>query len=160
MPYVCRNAEGHVSGLFAELQPGFATEFLAADDPEVLFFQSAAGQEQLIYDSMTLNEYKLYHATNLNKQIIAYADSRYDLKQQQLFTQLLIGALPNRAAYINAVWTWMQAVLAYYYTLEDAITAAADKAAVAAVVVDQAQLDVFTADDPLHTVREALAIPD
>jgi hypothetical protein len=38
MPYVSRGDGGAVNGLYANLQPGFAEEFLPDDNPEVLAF--------------------------------------------------------------------------------------------------------------------------
>lgn len=38
MPYVSRNDAGNINGLFANLQPGYAEEFLPDDDPEVVAF--------------------------------------------------------------------------------------------------------------------------
>ncbi|MBX5063451.1 hypothetical protein [Rhizobium lentis] len=36
MPYVMRNADGDICGLFEQPQEGFAEELLAADDPAVI----------------------------------------------------------------------------------------------------------------------------
>lgn len=40
MPYVKRNAANKVSGVFVAAQPGFAEEFLAPDDPEVIAYNT------------------------------------------------------------------------------------------------------------------------
>jgi hypothetical protein len=38
MPYVQRDDEGNITGIFANPQPGFAEEYLPDDDPEVVAF--------------------------------------------------------------------------------------------------------------------------
>ncbi|WP_165418858.1 hypothetical protein [Rhizobium ruizarguesonis] len=38
MPYVTRNAEGEIAGMFEQLQPEMAEEFLPDDNPEVVAF--------------------------------------------------------------------------------------------------------------------------
>lgn len=38
MPYVSRDDNGNINGLYANLQPGFAEEYLPDDDPEVVAF--------------------------------------------------------------------------------------------------------------------------
>jgi hypothetical protein len=41
MPYVSRDDGGSINGLYANLQPGFAEEWLPDDDPEVLAYQES-----------------------------------------------------------------------------------------------------------------------
>lgn len=38
MPYVSRDAEGHINGVYEQLQEGYAEEWLPADDPELLAY--------------------------------------------------------------------------------------------------------------------------
>jgi hypothetical protein len=38
MPYVSRNDSNAINGMYANLQPGYAEEFLPDDDPEVVAF--------------------------------------------------------------------------------------------------------------------------
>jgi hypothetical protein len=38
MPYVSRDGSDSINGLYANLQPGFAEEYLPDDDPEVMAF--------------------------------------------------------------------------------------------------------------------------
>lgn len=38
MPYVSRDAEGHINGVYEQLQEGYAEEWLPADDPELLVY--------------------------------------------------------------------------------------------------------------------------
>ncbi|QIG66835.1 hypothetical protein EVB41_005 [Rhizobium phage RHph_TM3_14A] len=38
MPYVSRDINGNINGLYEQLQEGYAEEFLLADDPEVVAF--------------------------------------------------------------------------------------------------------------------------
>lgn len=38
MPYVSRGDNGKINGLYANLQPGYAEEFLPDDNPEVMAF--------------------------------------------------------------------------------------------------------------------------
>jgi hypothetical protein len=38
MPYVSRDENGSINGLYSNLQPGYAEEFLPDDNPEVMAF--------------------------------------------------------------------------------------------------------------------------
>lgn len=38
MPYVSRDDSSNINGIYANLQPGYAEEYLPEDDPEVLAF--------------------------------------------------------------------------------------------------------------------------
>lgn len=38
MPYVSRNENGEINGVYVNLQPGYGEEHLADDDPAVLAF--------------------------------------------------------------------------------------------------------------------------
>lgn len=40
MPYIQRNKDGKIKGVFARLQQGYAEEFLPDDDAEVLAYQN------------------------------------------------------------------------------------------------------------------------
>jgi len=40
MPYVSRNTDGVVVGLYTWSQPDYATEFLPSDDPEVVAYEN------------------------------------------------------------------------------------------------------------------------
>jgi hypothetical protein len=42
MPYVKRNVDGGLDGLFEQLQEGYAEEFLPDDNPEVIEFSEKA----------------------------------------------------------------------------------------------------------------------
>jgi hypothetical protein len=42
MPYVSRNDQAGINGVYANLQPGYAEEFLPDDDPEVVAFLNPA----------------------------------------------------------------------------------------------------------------------
>jgi hypothetical protein len=126
----------------------------------VTAFLSGASKEQLVADGLTLAAYKAWKIAEINKKIGEYTYSRYQAHRQDTFAFLHQIGGANRKAYIQAVWDWMDDVFDYYYTLEDAVTAAADKPAVAAVAVAQSQLDTFTTNDPLKTIRGARAIAD
>ncbi|WP_064696056.1 hypothetical protein [Rhizobium aegyptiacum] len=55
MPYVMRNAEGDICGLFEQPQAGFAEELLAADDPAVIAFNN----KPLPVASVSARQFKL-----------------------------------------------------------------------------------------------------
>ena len=41
MPYVQRDDDGNINGIYANLQPGYAEEYLPDNNPEVLAFMEA-----------------------------------------------------------------------------------------------------------------------
>jgi len=47
MPYVQRDTGGNVIGVYARLQPGYATELLADNDPAVIAFLTPAAASNL-----------------------------------------------------------------------------------------------------------------
>lgn len=152
-----------INGVFYSRQPGTAEEELPDNDPELLEFLNNND-----FYRMPLNDYKTARITEISEQIKEYVYSRYALHRQMSFTNILLEATtgditnqkPNRAAYVNSVWTWIQSVFAYYYILQNAIINAPDKNTVMAVAVDQAQLDAFTASDPNRAIEVALTIQD
>ena len=57
MPYVSRDENGNINGMFANKQPEFGEEWLEEDDPEVLAFNEAQNappppspQDQILFD--------------------------------------------------------------------------------------------------------------
>jgi hypothetical protein len=58
MPYVSRDGSDSINGLYANLQPGFAEEYLPDDDPDVVAFLESmalqppgpAPEHQVLYD--------------------------------------------------------------------------------------------------------------
>jgi hypothetical protein len=55
MPYVSRDESGNITGVFANLQSGYAEEYLPDDDPEVIAFlepkpQPPTSAEQIAFD--------------------------------------------------------------------------------------------------------------
>jgi hypothetical protein len=69
MPYVSRDQNGNISGTFANPQPGFATEFLADNDPAIVAFlkppQMVASQD-LIAQFTTADITTIQTAINSN----------------------------------------------------------------------------------------------
>lgn len=155
--FVSRDGDNLITGAFYSRQPGRAEEELADNNSELLDFLN--NNE---FYRMSLNDYKTLCINKINDQIKDYVYSRYALHRQITLTNILLEATStgktNRAAYVGSVWTWTQSVFSYYYTLQNAIIAAADKTAVKAIVVDQSQLNTFTAADPVRTIEAAMAI--
>lgn len=149
MPWVERD------GVNNQLMPGIAEEFLDETNQEFKEFI-----EKTKNASLSLADYKTVKIKDINAQIGAYVFSRYQPHRQDTLAFLHQIGGTNRKAYIQTVWDWMDTVFDYYYTLEDAVVAAADHDAVRAVQVSQSQLDTFTAADPLKTIREAKNIVD
>lgn len=157
------STENLISGAFFSRQPGMAEEEISNGDSELLDFLNNND-----FYKMPLNDYKEFRISEINEQIREYVYSRYALHRQITFTNILLEARsgdisnqkPNRAVYVDAVWTWIQSVFAYYYVLQNTIINAPDKNTVMAVAVDQAQLNAFTAADPVRTIEAALAIQD
>jgi hypothetical protein len=58
MPYVSRDGSDSINGLYANLQPGFAEEYLPDNDPEVMAFSEStkpqppgpSTEDQVLYD--------------------------------------------------------------------------------------------------------------
>lgn len=109
MPYVERNNEGAVVGLYANLQTGYAEEFLPDEDPEV---------DAILNPPLGVDDYKLA--------IVAYLDAkarerRYD---NAVSIATYVGStIPQWAAEAEAFVAWRDAVWGYTYAELDKVLA-------------------------------------
>ena len=87
-------------------------------------------------------------------QVTAYIGKHYDQGQQTTLQALWLEGVTNnwanRKALVQSVLDWVKTVLDHFYGKLDEVDAAADAAAVVAVVMDLAQFD---ATDPLVVVK-------
>lgn len=116
-----------------------------------------------------LAAYKIEQAELISEQVKDYIYSKYEPKRQETFNAMMTLAiaqgLNNRFQYVAQIWSWAVKVMEYYYSIEDAITAASDKASVDLIVNTPLDFSDFEAgsgvvgkEDPVVTIRQALTI--
>ncbi len=113
------------------------------------------------YYTLSLPEYQIWRVSMLNEQLTNYIYSHYPPPNQQTISVLLtqsmnpLNPMPNRAAYIGQLWTWIASVITYWHTIQDAIAAATTNDQVRAVIMDVSQFD---ATDPQITIYQTMGI--
>lgn len=116
--------------------------------------------EDLRIEALSLEAYKLERAAVLSAEVRDFIYSKYEPHRQMSLTNLKMGALPNRLAYLNQVWVWIQQCMGLYYSKEDLIAAALDKTEVATISISPLELASLEVLDPLVTIRQAISILD
>jgi len=82
MPYVQRDGSNNIIGLFANLQPGRAEEFLAEDNAEVIAYQSAT-TIRIVPTSVLISRFtSTEYADLLQKRVTAITGGNVTLVKQ------------------------------------------------------------------------------
>jgi hypothetical protein len=109
----------------------------------------------------TLDSIKATRKSQLQSEAWTYLNGRYDCDKSRVLHELFMDTFSsgktNRRAYIATYLTWVVSIGDHVVAKMADVDAAADAAAVAAVVLNTAAM---TAGDPGVTIPAALAIPD
>jgi hypothetical protein len=88
MPYVERDSDGRISGLYAQLQSGFAEEFLDEGHPDLVIFLAPLEPEPLAQPLDRLRFWLAAASAHISKwdirdRIAAMPDSTFEEKQEK-----------------------------------------------------------------------------
>ena len=96
--------------------------------------------------------------------VIRKIEARYAASRREVFLALYVEAtatgLTNRAAYINALLSWIKQAVALCVTFDAGLAAAGSHAEIGAVSELFQELETILASDPETTVAACLAIND
>jgi hypothetical protein len=82
MPYVSRNEQGEINGVFTAKQPGYGEEFLQNDDPAVAAFRTPKVLSDEDHAEMQLTSSPEMHA------LIKTLAKRFSISQRKLLDEI------------------------------------------------------------------------
>lgn len=155
------------AGYFDDADHGTTVPFslLHPPEPGTVIYDDTPGSEQLVpYED--LNHLKAEKVKKLDQDTQGLVFAHYPLYRQTTLSRLLTdakeaGNMPNRVAYIEQLWAWLDtdqdSVFNYFYVKQAEILAAPDKATLDAITWDFSALE---ASMPTVSIEQARSITD